>query len=172
MQSLFNLDGGDITLWLSRADGGYCLHVDGVADGQLASLRPAPGGEPHCARYMVSLDGDEAPVVVAQARDELFIHLNGRAYTVRYVDPLEQHARDAAASTEDDIRAPMPGTVVSVAVEPGQLVTAGDTLVIIESMKMETRCLAGRNGTVGSVLVAPGMSFERDQVLVRLEATA
>ena len=172
MRSLFSLDGGAFDLWLSRADGGYRLHRDDSAAAPLISLRPAPGSEPHALRYTLSLDGNEIPVAVAQAGDDLFIHLGGRTYALRYVDPVERYAVGAEAGGDGDVRAPMPGTVLSVEVRPGQVVSAGDTLVIIESMKMETRCPAARSGTVQAVLVTPGQTFERDQVLVRLEAAA
>lgn len=167
MRSTFALDGKEFALWLSRTTGGYHFHLDGAAASPLVSLRPLPGSQ---GRHVLSLDGEDLPVAVARAGDDLFVHLDGRTYALRYVDPVGRHGSDATAAGEDDVRAPMPGVVLSVAVAPGQPVAAGDTLVVIESMKMETRCVAPRTGTVGAVLVAVGQTFERDQVLVRLEA--
>lgn len=169
MQATFTLDGGEFFLWLAREEGGYRLHVDGMPAGPLASVRPLLGAP---GRYTLSLDGEAIPVAVARAGDDLFIHLDGRTHMIRFLDPISLHAGGAVVSEEDDIRAPMPGIVLSVAVEPGQAVTAGETLVVIESMKMETRCPATRSGTVQAVLVTPGQSFERDQVLVTLAAVA
>jgi len=60
------------------------------------------------------------------------------------------------------------GTVVSVAVEVGQPVTTGDTLLVIEAMKMNTPVVAPSDGTVGAVSVAAGDSVEEGQTLVTL----
>ena len=56
--------------------------------------------------------------------------------------------------------------VIAVAAEPGAQVQAGDTLMVIESMKLETAIKAPRDGVVATVTFAAGQSFERDAVLV------
>lgn len=65
--------------------------------------------------------------------------------------------------------APMPGSVISLAVRVGQAVKRGDTLMVIESMKMETTLVAGVDGTVSAVHVQVGQTFERDATLVSVE---
>ena len=66
------------------------------------------------------------------------------------------------------IKAPMPGTVVNVVVSAGQAVKAGDDLVFIEAMKMETPVKAPQDGTVATVDVAKGESVDSGKVLVTL----
>ena len=63
----------------------------------------------------------------------------------------------------------MPGLVVRVQVQPGEKVAAGDSLVVLEAMKMENELKAGASGVVKSVRVAPGEAVEKGQVLVEFE---
>ncbi len=67
--------------------------------------------------------------------------------------------------------APVPGRVVAVEVAIGDLVEPGQTLVILEAMKVEHRIAAAQAGLVAEVLVAPGDNVDAHQVLVRLEET-
>ena len=73
---------------------------------------------------------------------------------------------DAAGSKE--LRAPMPGKVLEVLVEPGQPVVEGDPMLVLEAMKMENVLRAGGEGSIGSILVAPGEAVEKDAVLIAL----
>jgi biotin carboxyl carrier protein len=75
---------------------------------------------------------------------------------------------DAAGHGEASLEAPMPGTVVHLRVEPGATVTAGETLVVLESMKMEISIAAPRDGSVAEVLVAAGDQVDRGAVLIEL----
>ncbi|MDP4013360.1 MAG: biotin carboxylase N-terminal domain-containing protein [Candidatus Nanopelagicales bacterium] len=68
--------------------------------------------------------------------------------------------------------APVPGTVALVAVSPGQAVSAGETLVVLEAMKMEHRIRAESDATVVDVHVKPGQSVEAHAMLVTLSASA
>ncbi|MFK7752022.1 MAG: biotin carboxylase N-terminal domain-containing protein [Sedimentitalea sp.] len=89
----------------------------------------------------------------------------GLAFTV--VDPLER----AVGSTGDGNRidAPMPGLVKAVLAKPGQRVSKGDRLVVLEAMKMEHALLAERDGVVGEVLSVEGDQVEAGAALVRLQ---
>ncbi|RBP66166.1 biotin carboxyl carrier protein /biotin carboxylase [Brevibacterium sanguinis] len=81
--------------------------------------------------------------------------------------------RRKGARVADDsasLNAPMQGTIVSVAVAPGDSVEAGDTLAVIEAMKMEQPLKAGHAGTVAEVLVEAGSSVKAGEPLVRFSA--
>jgi acetyl-CoA/propionyl-CoA carboxylase biotin carboxyl carrier protein len=67
------------------------------------------------------------------------------------------------------ITAEMQGTVLSVAVEPGDEVAAGDVVCVLEAMKMENDVVASTGGTVASVPVAEGDSVDMGDTLVVLE---
>jgi 3-methylcrotonyl-CoA carboxylase alpha subunit len=75
---------------------------------------------------------------------------------------------DSAGHGEASLEAPMPGTVVQLRVGPGATVSAGETLVVLESMKMEISIAAPRDGAVAQVLVAAGDQVDRGAVLVEL----
>ncbi len=67
------------------------------------------------------------------------------------------------------VKAPMAGTVFEVSVKEGDAVTVGQTLIILESMKMEIPCEAEVAGTVKKILVAEGDFIDEEAVLVELE---
>lgn len=108
----------------------------------------------------------------------LRITVNGTAYDVQ-VEELGGSSAPAAAAPAPAaapagaqgsvvVKAPMPGTVVNVVVSAGQAVKAGDDLVFIEAMKMETPVKAPQDGTVATVDVAKGESVDSGKVLVTL----
>jgi propionyl-CoA carboxylase alpha chain len=70
------------------------------------------------------------------------------------------------------VLSPMPGRVVSISIQPGDFVKAGEELLVIDAMKMENVLCAERDGTVADVRVAAGDSLSVDQVILELEPTA
>jgi acetyl-CoA/propionyl-CoA carboxylase biotin carboxyl carrier protein len=75
---------------------------------------------------------------------------------------------DSAASGDASLEAPMPGTVVQLRVQPGSAVSAGETLVVLESMKMEISIASPRDGSIAAVHVAAGDQVERGATLIEL----
>ena len=74
----------------------------------------------------------------------------------------------AAAAAGAQVKSPLPGSVVKVCVNEGQDVKKGDTLLILESMKMENPILAEQDGKVAQVAVAAGQTVMQDDLLVVL----
>ncbi len=104
------------------------------------------------------------------ARDHWRISLAQRQFEVRLRDPLEREVATGAAghAGPQEVRAPIPGRVVSVAVVEGQEVRAGQPLLVLEAMKMENELRAEGPGTIDRVVVAPGATVEGGQVLVMI----
>lgn len=148
-------------VWLARQGTGYRVHVG--ATSVPVSLQPL-GQHAH---LLVSGD-DTRTVFVAVHGDSIHVHLDGEAYALRYVHSLERFGEAATEDSESTSRAPMPGSVIAVHVQPGQRVARGDVLLVIESMKMETAIAAGRDGVVQSIPVAVGQTFERNATLATL----
>jgi propionyl-CoA carboxylase alpha chain len=73
----------------------------------------------------------------------------------------------APADMSKFLISPMPGMLVDVAVQPGQKVTAGERLAVIEAMKMENVLLATQDGTVTELLAKRGESVAVDQPILR-----
>ena len=76
---------------------------------------------------------------------------------------LRKLAGAAAGGGDEIVRAPMPGVVVEVKAELGQAVEAGETLIIVEAMKMRNEFAAKSGGIFSKVSVEPGQSVERGQ---------
>ena len=80
--------------------------------------------------------------------------------------PAPAPARATAPVGGNKVNSPLPGSVISVAVKEGQAVKKGDTLLVLESMKMENPIMADCDGTVTKIAVAPGQSVMQDDLLV------
>jgi propionyl-CoA carboxylase alpha chain len=142
----------------SAGDGGRQMHLasdwwfgepvwKGTIDGRPSSVqvRPILNG------YQLTYQGIEVPVRVLTEREAELAALM----------PVK-----AKADTSKLLLCPMPGMVVSLAVSEGQEVRAGDSLCIVEAMKMENVLKAERDGTVSKVLAKPGDSLNVDAVIL------
>lgn len=114
--------------------------------------------------------GQPGALPAARDGDRIWVHAGGRAHLLVWRDAVAHHQAQAEAGGEDVARAPMPGAVVAVSAAPGDQVKAGDALLVIESMKLESVIAAPRDGIVAEVHVAVGQTFERDAPLVTLES--
>jgi propionyl-CoA carboxylase alpha chain len=87
-----------------------------------------------------------------------------------YTEREARYARLMPAKVLSDsgkaVRCPMPGLVVSIAVAEGQEVKAGETLAVVEAMKMENILRAERDGTIKKIRVKPGDSVAVDAVIM------
>ncbi len=93
--------------------------------------------------------------------------------TPRRSSPAASTPRPAVPASADDgsIRALMPGRIISVSVSEGQTVTAGQAVLVMESMKMENTISATKDGTVKAVLVGEGDSVQHGQTLVEIDVS-
>jgi len=166
MRYIVTLDGREIAVDLTGDTAevdGRTLHVefDEVTQGGLASLL---------------VDGRSHRLLAASPQRGVWrLQLDGRTVEVRVEDERTRAIREmtgagAGPAGPEPLRAPMPGLVVRVEVEPGQVVGPGDGLVIVEAMKMENELRADAPARVTAVQVAAGDTVERGQVLVELEA--
>ena len=102
----------------------------------------------------------------------VFFELNGQPRVVKVPNRSAAQAvvrRKAEDGNPDHVAAPMPGVISTLAVKSGQEVTAGDVLLSIEAMKMETAIHAERDGTIAEVLVHPGSQVDAKDLLVVYE---
>lgn len=113
--------------------------------------------------------GDQHTAHVTAQDEQRFVHVDGVHYTFTVPDTRTARRRGSAGGG-GELTAQMPGQVTAVQVANGDSVTAGQTLVVLEAMKMEIRVSAPADGMVKAVHVAVGDVVERGQVLVELEA--
>jgi biotin carboxyl carrier protein len=102
------------------------------------------------------------------------LKVNGQRYSVAIREPIDQLLKSmgldlAAAKKVEAIKAPMPGMILKLLVQPGQQIEKGDGLVILEAMKMENVLKASGPATVKSIRVQERTAVEKGAVLIDLE---
>jgi len=148
--------------------------------GEYRIEQPASGESPRTALHVDGLRIDESGLasarvdgvgVRAQVRFEnasVLLHDGSRRWVIERVGAFAFTGK-AGGSGDGSLKAPMPGRVVLVSVQPGDAVTEGQECAVMEAMKMELSLKASRAGTVAAVRVAAGDFVEADTVLVVLE---
>jgi oxaloacetate decarboxylase alpha subunit len=133
------------------------------------AFEPAPTGKPAAVTndageevYTVSVEGKSYTVAVANGGDVSAIVPAGQGA------PAASAAAPVAATGGEPVNAPLAGNVVKVLVQPGQAVAEGESIVILEAMKMETSVSAPAAGTIVEVRVQSGDSCVVGDVLVTL----
>ena len=83
--------------------------------------------------------------------------------------PLRARAREDGAPPPDTLTAPMPGTILSIAVNQGESVEQGQEICVLEAMKMKNSIRSPRQGTISEVATSPGATVAYGDLLVRFE---
>jgi len=102
--------------------------------------------------------------------------LQGQFYQIRVEDEREKRLRTAGSATERPgaefvLKAPMPGLVIDVLVQEDQRVEKGQTLLVLESMKMQNELRAPRAGVVTRLRVKSGESVQQKQILLNITSS-
>ena len=143
----------------ARRGGSFDLDKDGVA--RIHHWSPSA--------IDVEINGLRASTRVTRSGEHLYVQSRRGTAPFEIIPRFEvRHAE----LTPGGLNAPMPGLILDVRVEPGQHVVAGETLVVMEAMKMEHVISAPRAGTVNDVLVAKGQQVDRDVALLTLNPDA
>lgn len=152
---------------LSRAGEGYRLHLK-VDDNTAVipiNLVASENGD-----GVLTINNQRHSIHTAVDGDNIWVHLDGETYQLQFEDALDRLAQSADAAGGDVIKASMPGSVLSLDVAEGDHVTSGQTLLVMESMKMETTIVAPRDGVIAALHTGAGQTFDKDALLVTLEA--
>ncbi len=186
-------------VWLEREHrAGAAVLADAPSGWRNARLPPQTTtlvyrGAPHEVRYRVGRDGTYEVGDGSRARvldvtaTHLDVEIDGRRMRTRVThvgdDLFVQVPRGTAhltiaprfavpgrEVTEGGLDAPMPGVILDVRVTPGQRVARGESLVVLEAMKMEHVIVAPHDGVIRDVLVAAGQQVERGVALLALES--
>ena len=137
--------------------------------------------------YKYTINGNKYEVVISDITDNIAtLTVNGEQYTVEMEKqaepekpkPVVRKADDAGESnsatssgsaTGTAIKAPLPGVITEICVTEGQEVAAGDTVIVLEAMKMANALQAEKSGKISAIVVKVGQSVMEDEALVYIE---
>lgn len=126
-------------------------------------------------KIALEIDGKLVTGSAAINESEIWVHLNGETYTVEAVDTkLSNQRRRKQANVKiksGDLVAPMPGKIIKLSASIGESVKEGQTLLVMEAMKMEYTIKATMNGKLIAILVNPGDQVALGQNLIHIEPT-
>ena len=146
---------------------GDALFVDG--EKVIADLQASVDG----SLYSLLIDGRSYALRLQAMEDCYRVQVAGETHDVKIVDERTHRLaglRGAAGSDTGEvvIKAPMPGVIVEIAVAVGQAVEKGQTLVVLESMKMHNELAAPRAGTIKGIRVEKGQPIDKGAVMMTL----
>lgn len=137
------------------------LKIDGRAvTAQLITL------DDHRGELVVN--GVRREVFFAQEGGNLFVHMDGCTWQLEAIDEFSGSSGDDVEAS-GAVKASMPGVVLDLSVKEGDEVASGQSLMLIESMKLQTEITAPVSGKVVTVNVEPGQPFEKTTILVDIE---
>ncbi|NCP86455.1 MAG: acetyl-CoA carboxylase biotin carboxyl carrier protein subunit [Anaerolineae bacterium CG_4_9_14_3_um_filter_57_17] len=144
-----------------------CVRVNGQ---ELAVDFQSVSGQPV---FSLLIGGKSYEAYIYPDERDWQVLLRGRLYQASVEDEREKRLKTAAGSGEGaggeyHLKSPMPGLVVAILVSDGQTVEKGQTLLILESMKMQNELKAPRAGTVQRIRVKPGETVEQKANLLSI----
>lgn len=96
---------------------------------------------------------------------------NGNKFDAKITEPIDEILKsmgleNALTPKISDLKAPMPGLVLQVLVQPGDIVSKGDKILVLEAMKMENAIKSPTDGVIADVLVNQGLAVDKNQILI------
>jgi biotin carboxyl carrier protein len=115
------------------------------------------------------IDGKRVTAYVSSENAKRWVTVNGQTFVLTRPAAGTRNRGHAHQHAAGELTAPMPGQIRAVNVAEGESVTKGQTLLVLEAMKMEIRIQAPRDGKVMKLLVKQTQTVERDQILIEIE---
>ena len=159
------IDGKDYRLELERADAGWRCQLDGREIQMDAVLAQRDV-------LSVLIGGKAYEVKRERAATDMHLWVGSVSYLAELRDPRSLRGRRGAGADEKGpkkLLAPMPGKVVRVLVGAGQAVEAGQSILVVEAMKMQNEIKSPKKGTVQKIVAAEGANVNAGDVLAIVE---
>ena len=121
--------------------------------------------------YSLIIDNRSIELAIDESDGITELLVNGRLYEAQVLDERAlflANRKGTLGISSGDIKAPMPGLIVNVQVAIGEPVAEGDTVIILESMKMQNELKAPISGTISNVAVKAGQTVEKNTSLVTI----
>ena len=137
--------------------------------------------------YKYTINGNKYEVVISDITENIAtLTVNGEKYTVEMEKQAEPEkpkpvvrqvsaeseageTKSAGSASGTAVKAPLPGVITEICVEEGQEVQAGDTVIVLEAMKMANALQAEKSGKISAIVVKVGQSVMEDEALVFIE---
>ena len=162
MKTIFELGSQALSVDIisSGSDKSYRLTIDDKSiDVEIISVKDG--------KLDLLIDGKRVTAYVSADNAKRWVTVNGQ--TVVLTKSSGAKRRSAGHDQASELAAPMPGLVRAVNVNEGDVVTKGQTLLLLEAMKMEIRVQAPRDAVVKKLFVKQGQTVEREQILIEVE---
>ncbi|MBE6375210.1 MAG: biotin/lipoyl-binding protein [Lentisphaerae bacterium] len=122
--------------------------------------------------YTANVSGTNVVVEINAAGDAYTAKVNGKSFEVKLTEGASAAAAAPVCGAASVMTSPLPGTVTKILVKAGDAVKAGDTIMVLEAMKMETPVAADKDGVVASIDVAVGAVVAEGDALVSIAGAA
>ncbi|MDE0151730.1 MAG: biotin/lipoyl-binding protein [Bdellovibrionales bacterium] len=106
---------------------------------------------------------------IEKVGEKIWVHFKGRTFAVDNKQEPLVHKKTSDVQKKSNLVSPVPGRVLSIKVKEGDSVQKGDSLIVIESMKIEHTLTAFQSGRIKSILVQKGQSVESNEKLLIFE---
>ncbi len=157
-------DNFDITLSQDNASGNN-LFIFQCSDTHHEVRVDATGHGAGC----LNLHGKTIPFYTVKQGNELSVWVEGRIYKFDIVDQTAQRGSAVAQQhSGNEIKAAMPGTILQINAKPGDTIEADQSIIIMESMKMEMSLTSPRKGVIASITCEPGDMVSMGDILATL----
>jgi biotin carboxyl carrier protein len=157
----FDHDSESFSVDLASSGRSYRLTVGGrTVDAEILQVRDG--------KLDLLIDGQRLTAYVSFDNAKRWVTVNGQTFLLARSSGAHRggHGGHHAAG---ELTAPMPGQVRAVNVNEGEAITKGQTLLVLEAMKMEIRIHAPQDGVVKKLFVKQGQTVEREQILIDME---
>lgn len=161
MKTIFDFNSESTPVDLTPSGKGYRATIGGkTADVEIIQSKNG--------RLDLLIDGKRVSAYVSSDNAKRWVTVNGQTFVLA----KSSGARKSGHShqlTAGELTAPMPGQVRAVNVSEGDAVTKGQTLLLLEAMKMEIKVQSPRDGMVKKLFVKQGQTVDREQVLIEIQ---